>query len=146
MNISQINCEYDKDTFLAKASLEIDGRKFTAYAKCSPNDKDMESQIVGCEIASQKLIIKTLKEYKRDLKIGLASLEQLYYSMNRNKHFNEKSYENKMLQSQIQLFKNDLATVNKTIAEKEQDLKEYIKIKEELYVKLRRIRKKGNSN
>ena len=106
----------------------------------------MESPIVGCEIAGKKVLIKALKEYKRELKIGLASLEQLYYSMNRSKHFNEKSYENKMLQSQIQLFKNDLATISKEIAEREQELKEYIKIKDDLYKKLRKISKRCSSN
>ena len=146
MRIGEINCSYDKETFLATATVEIDGRKFASYAKCSSNDADMESPIVGCEIAGKKVLIKALKEYKRELKTGLASLEQLYYSMNRSKHFNEKSYENKMLQSQIQLFKNDLATISKEIAEREQELKEYIKIKDDLYKKLRKIRKRGNSN
>ena len=142
MEIGKINTTYDFENKVASADVLIDNRKFTTYAKCCNEDIDMCSPNTGCEIANKKLAIRIAKEYKRDLKIGLAALEQLYYSMNRSKHFNPKSYENKMLYSQVQVYKNDLAEINKFIAEKEQDLKEYIAEKDKFYKQIRNLRKR----
>ena len=61
-------------------------------------DQDMMSEKTGCEIANRRAEIMVLKGYvKNELKPRLRALKQLYYSMNRSKYFNEKSYENKML-------------------------------------------------
>ena len=146
MKIDKINTTYDFENNIASADVLIDDRKFTTYAKCCNEDADMCSPNTGCEIANKKLAIRIAKEYKRDLKIGLAALEQLYYSMNRSKYFNPKSYENKMLYSQIQIYKNDLAEINKFIAEKEQDLKAYITEKDKFYKQVRNLRKRKQQN
>ena len=47
-----------------------------------------------------------------------------------------------MLYSQVQVYKNDLAEINKFIAEKEQDLKEYIAEKDKFYKQIRNLRKR----
>lgn len=46
--------------------------------------------------------------------------------MNKSKKFNEKSYENKMLQRQIQQIKFDLDTANSSLVEVRKNLKTYI--------------------
>lgn len=58
----------------------------------------MMSEKTGCEIAFRRAKIEVLKSYRDELKIKLEALRQLYYSMNQSNKFNEKSYENKMLQ------------------------------------------------
>ena len=66
--------------------------------------------------------------------------------MNISYRFNEKSYENKMLQRQIRQINFDLATAKEMIATEQQNLRTYIKEKDEFYNKTRMRRKKANSN
>ena len=108
---------------------------------CHSNDQDMKSEKTGCEIANRRAEIMVLKGYvKNELKPRLRALKQLYYSMNRSKYFNEKSYENKMLQSQIRVIKNELDTTNQIIAELEYDLSRYLDEKDKFYKKIRHLR------
>ena len=71
---------------------------FKGIASCHPDDEDMMSEKVGCEIAYSRAAIESLK-YERDciIKPSLKSLRQLYFSMKHSKKFNPKSYEAKML-------------------------------------------------
>lgn len=71
---------------------------FGGTASCHPDDKDMMSEKVGCEIAYSRAAINSLK-YERDciIKPSLKALRQLYFSMKHSKKFNPKSYEAKML-------------------------------------------------
>lgn len=123
-----------------------DGKKvFCGVAVCHPDDEDMMNEKTGCEIAYRRAKIESFRHYRDSLKLQLNALNQLYYSMNRSKHFNPKSYENKMLQRQIQMIKSDLATAKEMIAGEQQALKEYIDNKEEFYQAIRRNRKQDKS-
>lgn len=102
----------------------------------------MMSEKTGCEIAFRRAKIHALQGYKEILKNKLSSLNQLYYSMKHSTHFNEKSYENKMLQRQIRLITFDLDTTKEIIATEQQNLKEYIDKKDEFYKHTRERRKK----
>ena len=116
-------------------------RTYHAEAFCHSNDQDMKSEKTGCEIANRRAEIMVLKGYvKNELKPRLRALKQLYYSMNRSKYFNEKSYENKMLQKQIHVIKNELDTTNQIIAELEYDLSRYLDEKDKFYKKIRHLR------
>ena len=104
------------------------------------------SEKVGCEIAYCRAAIESLK-YERDyiIKPSLKALKQLYYSMNRSKYFNPKSYETKMLRRQIECWEFDLLTVNEMIDTERVWLKNYIDTKEALYINLRIKRNKGQN-
>ena len=115
---------------------------FYGTAYCDPEDEDMMSEKTGCEIAYRRAKIKVLRHSKNQLKERLAALNQLYYSMNRSKHFNEKSYENKMLQRQIHFIKNDLTTVKEMITTEEKNLRDFIESKDVFYKKVRARRQK----
>ena len=119
--------------------------EFKGIASCHPDDMDMESEKVGFEIAYTRALIEALK-HERDnvIKPSLKALKQLLYSMKHSKKFNKKSYENKMLWSQIQNWQFDLNTINKIIANEKEDLRQYIKIKDELYKRLRTQRNGQN--
>ena len=105
---------------------------------------DMASEKVGCEIAYSRAAIDSIK-YERDnvIKPSLRALKQLYYSMKHSKKFNPKSYENKMLQRQIQMINFDLATIKDMLAGEEQRLIEYITEKDKFYQHIRRNRAKS---
>lgn len=134
---------WDKEKRKATCILTDGERKYIGEAICHTDDEDMMNEKTGCEIAIRRAKIKALKEKKRDLKLQLSSLNQLYYSMNRSKKFNPKSYENRMLQRQIQLINFDLETFKQMIVVEEQNLLTYLKEKEKFYKHIRHNRAKS---
>ena len=114
------------------------GFEFVGEAQCHPDDMDMESERTGLCIAEARAMIKVMR-FKRDHEIApqLKILNHLYSNMGTSKYFNPKSYEAKMLRSQIKDVKNQLATVSNEIADEQKYLKEYIQKKDNLYRKLR---------
>lgn len=119
---------------------------FTGIASCHPDDEDMMSEKVGCEIAYSRAAIESLK-YERDnvIKPSLKALKQLYYSMNRSKRFNPKSYEYKMLKRQIECWEFDLAVISDMIDTERTWIRDYINTKEALYQNIRANRNNGQN-
>lgn len=113
---------------------------FVGTAKCHPDDRDFMSEKTGCEIALRRAEIEALRSYRNELKIGLAALKQLYYSINHSKNFNPKSYEAKMLFRQINQKVEDIDTVKEIIKERKQELKKLIDDKDTFYRTTRKHR------
>lgn len=137
---------WDKEIGLATCILTDGKQLYTGEAQCHPDDIDMMSEKTGCEIAFKRAKIDALKAYRDELKIQLKALNQLYYSINKSKKFNEKSYENLMLQRQIRLISFDLDTAKEMLADEKQNLYTYIQEKEKFYSKIRFNRQKANNN
>ena len=137
---------WDEETGVASCILSDGEKVYTGFAQCHPDDEDMKGQKTGCEIAFRRARINALRGYRDELKIRLSALNQLYYSMNKSTKFNEKSYENRMLQRQIRMINFDLATTKEMIATEQENLRTYIKEKDEFYNKTRMRRKKANVN
>ena len=137
---------YDKETGCSTCIIETKYGKFSGTACCHPDDMDMASEKVGCEIAYSRAAIDSLK-YERDniIKPSLKALKQLYYSMNRSKKFNPKSYEYKMLKRQIECWEFDLAVVNDMIDTEKTWIRDYINTKEALYQNIRANRNNGQN-
>ena len=134
--------EWDETLGIAYCELTDGERVWIGMAECHEDDFDMKNEKTGCEIAFRRARIKALKEKKRDLKLQLSALNQAYYSMNRSKHFNPKSYENRMLRRQIHLIESDLNTFKDMIATEEQNLITYLKEKDKFYKHIRYNREK----
>lgn len=132
--------DWNENTGVAKCTIYYKSRAFEGIAQCHPNDEDMQSRLTGLTIANLRAELEYLKYEYNKTQAGLDALNQLYYSMNRSKNFNEKSYENCMLQRQIRLFENDLATTNENLAQLKQELKLYIDKKEQFYQAVRKKR------
>lgn len=91
---------------------------FTGRATCHPEDMDFESARVGLTIAEARAnteVLRHIREY--ELKPQLKILNHLYANMKTSKHYNPKSYEAKMLRSQIRALEKELATLNNEIAD-----------------------------
>jgi hypothetical protein len=101
----------------------------------------MLSEKVGHTIAHERAYINFLADF-RDGKIvpTLDALKQFYYTINKSKKYNKNSYESRMLQRQIRLVEEDLATIRSLIAEEKQGLKDYINYKEVFYQRVRKKR------
>ena len=138
--------EYNKETGKAICKLVTKYGTFTGKAHCHPDDMDMESEKVGCEIAYCRASIQVLK-HERDniIKPSLKALKQLYYSMKHSKKFNSKSYENRMLKRQIENWEFDLAIVNDAIEAEREYIYNYISLKESLYKHIRSNRNNGQN-
>lgn len=109
---------------------------------CCAEDQDMKSEKTGMHIAEQRAMIGYLKAIRdEEIKPKIAALKQLYYSINKSKEFNPKSYEARMLNRQIRLLESDYDYVRAMIKQTQKDLSYFIKTKEELYKKVRRNRK-----
>lgn len=137
---------WDEDAGVASCILSDGERVYTGFARCHPDDEDMKGEKTGCEIALRRAKIAALRGYRDELKIRLSALNQYYYSMNMSHRFNEKSYENKMLQRQIRQIKFDLDTTKEMIAGEELSLRAYIKSKDVFYIQTRKRRQKANNN
>ena len=137
---------YDKETGCSTCVIETKYGKFSGTACCHPDDMDMASEKVGCEIAYSRAAIDSLK-YERDnvIKPSLKALKQLYYSMNRSKRFNPKSYEYKMLKMQIECWEFDLAVIGDMIDTERTWIRDYINTKEALYQNIRANRNSGQN-
>ena len=131
--------EWDETTGLATCTLTTDYGTFVGVARCHPDDKDMVSEKVGCEIAYSRAAVKSFT-HERDyiIKPSLKALKQLYYSMKHSKKFNSKSYEAKMIWSQIHNWQYDLNTINSMIDLERKITRDYINTKEILYQNLRK--------
>ena len=137
---------WDEETGVSSCILSDGERVYTGFAHCHPDDEDMKGEKTGCEIALRRAKIAALRGYRDELKIRLSALNQYYHSMNMSHRFNEKSYENKMLQRQIRQIKFDLDTAKEMIASEELSLRAYIKSKDVFYTQTRKRRQKANIN
>jgi hypothetical protein len=137
--------EWDEESGKALCILTDGNDTFVGTASCAPEDEDLKSEKTGCTIALYRAEIQYFRHIKNHvLKPSLGALNQLYYSMNKSLKFNEKSYENKMLQRQIHQMETDLDTINKMIATKQQDLKVYCENKEKMFKRIRNLREARN--
>ena len=107
---------WDAETNTASCILTDGEKVYTGFAQCHPDDLDMSCEKTGCEIALRRARINVLRGYRDELKTSYKTLKQLYYSMNISTKFNEKSYENKMIQRMTRQIKFDLDTTNEMIA------------------------------
>lgn len=137
--------EWDEEIGSALCILTDGETTFVGIAQCSDEDNDMKSEKTGCTIALLRAEIKYYLHLKNNVfKPQLKALNQLYYSINKSKKFNEKSYENRMLQRQIRQQEYDLYLINEMLKDKKDYLKNYIQSKNEFYLKIRKNRNKNS--
>lgn len=138
MKHDYIEFAFDEKLGYARCLMIYNGQAFEGGAKCHPDDMDMISERTGCCIAEARAYIKALR-FKRDHEIQpkLDVLRHLYNNMQTSKYFNSKSYEAKMLRSQIGAIEKELAAVSQDLTEEKKYLKEYIDKKDKFYQRLR---------
>lgn len=122
---------------------DAQGHTFIGMATCHPDDTDMVSRRTGEEIAFRRARMEQMRSVRDNIKIELQALKQLYYSMNRSKNFDPKSYENKMLQRQIRLKTFDLDTIKELLTTERENLTELIQEKDKFYKQIRAHRNKA---
>ena len=132
---------WDEERGIASCIIYYNNLEFKGTAFCHPEDKDMQSKLTGQTIAEWRAMRQYFRHMRdNELKPQLKALKQLYYAMNRSKEFDPKSYQSKMLYRHIQYIKMDLDTINNNIATLSQNLRDYIKNKDNVYQSLRKIK------
>ena len=124
---------------------DAQGHVYIGTATCHPDDDDIKSRRTGEEIAFRRARMESLRAMRDSLKTEIATLNQLYYSMNQSSHFNENSYENKMLQRRIRMKTFDLDTIKEMLATEYENLTALIKEKDDFYNQVRKHRNKAKS-
>lgn len=137
-----IDYAFDKESGVTTCEIcnKTTGDLWVGAAICHSDDNDMMSEKTGKEIAFRRAEIAALQWQKQQLKVELKSLKQLYYSMDRSKKFNPKSYEARMLRRQISQREDDIAGFTEIIEIKKLDLKDFIDSKDEFYQTVRKNR------
>ena len=138
---------YDWDAELGVATCYLFDKTnvFVGMAMCHPEDENFKNEKTGLHIAELRARLKLLQHIKNnELKPELSGLKQLYYSMNKSKYYNRKSYEAKMLWKQMKVKQRDIDILTNIIHKQRQQLNDYIKDKDEFYQKINANRaKKG---
>ena len=114
------------------------GFEFVGEAQCHPDDMDFESERTGLCIAEARATIKLMK-FKRDYEIkpALRAIQHLYTNMQTSTKYDKKSYEAKMVYSQLKTLQKELDALNSDINEEKKYLKEYIDKKDTFHNRLR---------
>lgn len=138
---------WNPDTYEAGCIITYKDKVFAGYAIAHPDDRDLAGELTGSNIAELRANISLL-QHRRDneLNPALKALNQLYYSMKHSTHFNEKSYENKMLYRQIKLHEEELNEVKNLLQTLREELKNYIDNKDKRFKQIRKHRQKSQLN
>lgn len=117
----------------------VSGAKLNGYgfAICHPEDKDMQSQYTGLEIAQSRAIIDLAQQVNAyELKPGLKALEHLLSTMDHG-GYNLDSREMVRIRKEIKNYQDDIAFNKEVIRKYKAHVKEYIDNKDKLHKQLR---------
>lgn len=116
---------------------------FVGLARCHPEDEDMKSRLMGEIIAEMRAEIKKLNYIRnKEIKPEIKALQRLYDNMKFSKRFNPKSYESISLFRRIHHLEKQLDRIEIEILLVEQDLKDYLAMKEKSHKLIREYRNK----
>lgn len=143
--MSKITYDWYEETGQAVCTIVDKGKIYQGFAWCKEEDRDMMSSKTGLTIAEYRAHIAQSKGIRdNEIKPGLAALKQAKYAINQSKHFNENSYEYRMLEQQIKNYEQDLIFIKNTIALQKANLNQYMQNKADFYNKIRKNRSERN--
>lgn len=144
--MEKYDINFDKQTGIAKATINYNGVEFITHAFCHPDDMDVVSEFVGCEIATRRANIKVLQHIKnQEIKPEIRALKHLKSLQEAHgETIFEKSY--LITLRELLRLENELNTIKEMIATEKQGLKEYINAQEEISQIIRHKREKAQNN
>lgn len=142
--MNKITYDWNPDEGVSICTIRDKEKVFYGMAYCRNEDRDMMSEKTGMTIALMRAQIDQLVD-KRDneLKPALKALQKYLNVINQSKRYNPDSYEVRMLQRQIDQYKEQVDIVQDLIRTTKGALKIYMKDKAEFYAKVRKNRDKG---
>lgn len=143
--IKFIKSDYYKENNVAISYVKIatECGYFEGYAFLNPEDKDYESEFLGCEIAEMRAISDYYKRKIHFLKTRLKTLCDLEKDIRSNSQFDSEHFEYQTILKRIQQNKNQ----KKEYQEYIKDIKEAIEYKLETRAELvNKLKKKKQDN
>lgn len=136
------NFEYDTETGVTTCFItDKQGRVYTGWAMCHPDDKDMMAEYTGKSIAEARATINMLRSIRdNDIAPQAKALRMLQTNMKQSKNYNPKSYEAKMLRRALNQREAELEEIKLWIKQERDDLRMFITEKEKAYQSVRRHR------
>lgn len=122
-------------------TIQIRDRKYVGTTYCHSEDLDMESQKIGEEIASQRAVVKLLKDSKKHYAAQVKTLTDFYSSLGKVK----KSYVTYRIEKEIAMLNATIEELKEAIDSIEEQIKDYINGKQTFQNKVRALRKKNET-
>lgn len=122
-------------------TIQIKDRKYVGKTYCHVDDLDMESQKIGEEIASQRAVVKLLKDSKKYYKAQAKTLKDFYASLGKVKE----SYVTYKLKKELAILDATIDEITDAINSIEIQIKNYIDGKQDFQKKIRDLRKRNET-
>ena len=140
---NKLSFSFDPESGISVCNLRSGQKLFQGFAFCREEDRDMMSQYTGQTIAEMRALISRLVDYRDNVvKPGLKALNDYKYMINQSRHFNEDSYEYRMLERKIKQYEDELEDVKEGIKTQKEWLNGYMKSKAKTWEKIRQDKNK----
>lgn len=123
---------FDYEDGITMCTIKDKDKQYRGLAICHPDDKEFESERVGCAIAEQRAIIAALTSIRdNEIKPQYKVIKHLYTNISSSKKHDAKNYESKMLKRAFYMLKKELEEIEQTIKGMKTNLRVYIKARDE---------------
>ena len=141
--IKFLESNYDKASGISMVKIATECGFFQGYAFLGPDDKEYESEFLGCEIAEMRAISDYYKRKVHFLKTRLVTLQELARDIRNNPQFDSEHFEYQLIQKRIKQNEEQKKIYKEYIT----DIKEAIEYKLDARVELvEKLKKKKQGN
>lgn len=99
--IKFLESNYDKESGISMVKIATECGFFYGYAFLGPDDKEYESEFLGCEIAEMRAISDYYKRKVHFLKTRLLTLYDIARDIHHNSQFDSEHFEYQIIQKRI---------------------------------------------
>lgn len=141
--IKFLESNYDKESGISMVKIATECGFFQGYAFLGPDDKEYESEFLGCEIAEMRAISDYYKRKIHFLKTRLLTLYDIARDIRNNPQFDSEHFEYEIIQKRIKQNEEQKAIYKEYI----KDIREAIEYKLDARVELvEKLKKKKQDN
>lgn len=135
--------DWDEKKGVATCILTDGKNLFMGISKCCPEDKDMQNEKTGCEIALMRAKIDFFKHVRdNELIPSQKVLKSLLFTFNQ---INADAKSKEVIQRQLQKTNSELDTIRDLLVGQKMYLSNYLAKKDEFYKKIRKNREKDKN-
>ena len=141
--IKFLESNYDKESGISMVKIATECGFFYGYAFLNPEDKEYESEFLGCEVAEMRAISDYYKRKEHFLKTRLLALYDIARDIRNNPQYDSEHFEYQLIQKRIKQNEEQKVIYKEYI----KDIKEAIEFKLEARVQLvDKLKKKKQDN
>lgn len=141
--IKFLESNYDKESGISCVKIATECGIFYGYALLNPEDKEYESEFLGCEIAEMRAISDYYKRKIHFLKTRLLTLYDIARDIRNNPQFDSEHFEYQLIQKRIKQNEEQKKLYKEYIS----DIKEAIEYRLDARVELvEKLKKKKQDN